>query len=96
MQNPTKILALRLATPITLQSHTKLMLLVSSKLVQTHKQYIQVAKQSKPARALRLRVPIAMVQVAQGPLASLSTSVPLFEPFASFMTLQKQQHTKWI
>ena len=78
-----KILQLRLAKSVTLQTNTKLLPIpVSSKLV-SYKQLIQTVKQYRSYRVSKL-----IVQVQQRPPLSPSTTASPFDPFKSLAPLQ--------
>ena len=92
-----KILQLRLAKSVTLQTYTNLSPVPHSSKLFFYKQLIQIVKQSWPHR-----VPKSIVQVQQRPLASPtvpSTTASPFDPFKSLALLHtplQAHYIKWI
>ena len=97
MQGCIKILQSRLAKPVTLKTHTKLLPVPVTSKPFSYKQIIQTVKQSRPTRVSK-----AIVQVQQRPPASPtapSKTASLFDPFKSLAPLHtplQAHHTKWI
>ena len=94
MQGCIKILRSRLAKPVTLQTHTKLMPVPVTSKPFSYKQIIQIAKQSWPPRVTKAIVQVQQ-RVQQRPPASPSTTASPFKPFKSLALLQAH-HIKWI
>ena len=92
-----KILQSRLAKPVTLKTHTKLMPVPVTSKPFSYKQIIQTVKQSRPTRVSK---PIVQVQQQLQASPTASKTASLFDPLntsrAPFQIPLQAHHIKWI